>query len=502
MSKKTTVRELILRNYQEPAVQAIINNEMLVLAASMNSGKTEMTIAAIERILALRPYYKVLILTHSTNVILENFYSRLEELKVNFTYSENLSDNAQVHLSLPNSEHKISCNYDMVVIDEAHENYSAARVQRIIKTVKPSRQLLLTATPSKFVGDKRFVMYAIAANELPEENMAKLSIELVESSYDWMKHYNSKDEVKASFVSTLDDTEETLEKVMLAIIDRLNFKYSPKEFNNPNLLTKAKKLFSNKVLKWNKKSWGELFTEVGKTMIVCKTIKHAELVKTILDRNVVKAKVSHSENDKESQEIIDFKANKFKILIVVKRGILGYSDNDLMNIIDMSGTHNPNIIHQMFGRLFRGTQSDQKYYIKLTPKNELDKGITDIATCVALMLTDKKYLLSYNGKNMKDFKIPVLRNKLPKVETNKDGTVRKNRTATTYLPNVVNLDVVRLFKDIIHDSNNLASIYKQVTIREVKGVLGYQRELVTKRMVYESTGMDEATIDKLLAHEE
>tara|TARA_R110001592_G_scaffold188345_1_gene433433 strand:- start:128 stop:1627 length:1500 start_codon:yes stop_codon:yes gene_type:complete len=495
-------RVLKLRDYQTLAVEAIIENLNIVLAASMNSGKTEMTIAAIEKLVKLNPNYKVLVLTHSTNVILHNFYSRLQGLDVSFTYSTDLKDNCQVHLTLPNGENKITGKYDMVVVDEAHENYSATRVQRIIKSIKPKRELLLTATPAKFIGNSKFKMYAISANELPEEYMAKLSIELVESAYDWMKHYSTEHEVKASFVSTLDDTKETLEKVMLAIIDRLNYKYSPEQFNNPNFLTKAKSFFNKKVIKYNKESWGELFTEIGKTMVVCKTIEHAELVKEVLTLNKVICEVSHSENDKHSEKVVDFKNNKFEILIVVKRGILGYSDDDLMNIIDMSGTHNPNIIHQMFGRLFRGTPDTQKYYIKLTPKNELDKGITDISTCVALMLTDKKYLLTYNGRNMNDFKIPVLRKPINKEDVDKYGKIVRRRTATTYLPNIVTLDVIKLFKDIIHDSNNDVSIYKQVTIKEVRGVLGYGREVLTKRMVLESTGMSEDKIKKLLANEE
>ena len=118
------------------------------------------------------------------------------------------------------------------------------------------------------------------------------------------------------------------------------------------------------------------------------------------------------------------------------------------------------------------------------------------------MLTDKKYLLTYNGRNMNDFKIPVLRKPINKEDVDKYGKIVRRRTATTYLPNIVTLDVIKLFKDIIHDSNNDVSIYKQVTIKEVRGVLGYGREVLTKRMVLESTGMSEDKIKKLLANEE
>ena len=96
---------------------------------------------------------------------------------------------------------------------------------------------------------------------------------------------------------------------------------------------------------------------------------------------------------------------------------------------------------------------------------------------------------------MEDFQRSILYYK-------KYGKIVRRRTATTYLPNIVTLDVIKLFKDIIHDSNNDVSIYKQVTIKEVRGVLGYGREVLTKRMVLESTGMSEDKIKKLLANEE
>jgi len=44
-------RDLILRGYQEPAADYIMNHHRTVLAVAPNGGKTEISIAVIERYL-------------------------------------------------------------------------------------------------------------------------------------------------------------------------------------------------------------------------------------------------------------------------------------------------------------------------------------------------------------------------------------------------------------------------------------------------------------------
>lgn len=472
-------RTLILRDYQVPASKYILDSVKCVLAIAPGGGKTEITIDAIEKYLKENPTHRVLILTHSTNVLLDNFIDRLKELNISFTYSTDFDKEAQVHLCLPSSEHKIKGHYDFIVIDEAHENYLAPRVQRIIKKVTPSKELLLTGTPSKFIfknnehaaknkkanisNDKPlFDIYVIASNEISSEWFAKLNIELVASDYKWIGHYDSNNEVIKSFKFTYEDTKSTLEVVIEKLIDRIKYGLKPEQFNHPSFITKIK-------------TWAFAYKSIGKTMIVCKRQEQAEMVNKILVEMGVNSAVSHSECDTDSNVINEFKDGIYDVLVVVNRGKLGYNDTNLMNIIDMSGTHNPDIIYQMFSRVLRGGPEMQKFYLKLTPKELHNMSLTHLSMCGALMLTDKKYLLIYDGKNLNNIEIPIIKGKNRKlggIGRTGNGNGSSKQKNTNMLPEFT-FDIIDMFKDILHDLSNPVSIYKMTTIGDVKESLGY-----------------------------
>jgi superfamily II DNA or RNA helicase len=304
---------------------------------------------------------KVLILPHSTNVLLNNFYDRLEQRNVGFTYSTDTSVDCNVHIVLPQSKSKIKNEYDLLIIDEAHENYFAETVQNIIRKTNPKKQILLTGTPYKFVGRDDFKIHFLSLNELDKNTIPKLRVDIIESNYQWNGNYNSSGEVKKEFDFNDNDTKATLDKT---------FKF---------------------ILKRGKNS-------ISKTLIVCNNIKQSEYVKNYLDYIGLSSVVSNSKNDTKSELIQDFKQNKINILIVVNRARLGYDDSDLINLIDMSGTLNPNLIYQMIARVLRGSNDTQKYYVRLTSKKDESLN-SEIATNLALMLTDKKYISTFNGKN-------------------------------------------------------------------------------------------------------
>lgn len=467
-------RNLILRNYQVPAADYILNSNKCVLAIAPGGGKTEVTIDVIEKYLIQKPNAKVLVITHSTNVLLDNFINRLNELNISFTFSDNFDSNAQVHISLPHSEKKIKGKYDFIVVDEAHENYLANRVQRIIKNAEPSKLLLLTGTPSKFIYENNvhlrknknntplYDIYAIASNEISSEWFAKLNVELVASDYKWVGYYDNNNEVIKSFKFTYTDTRETLETVMQQLLKRIKYKLTPEQFNHPSFITKLK-------------TWAFAYKSIGKTMIVCKRQEQAEMVNNILLEMGVNSVVSHSESDTDSLFIEDFKNNKYDVLVVVNRGKLGYNDVDLMNIIDMSGTHNPDVIYQMFSRVLRGGPEMEKFYLKLTPKELHNMSLTHISVSVSLMLTDKEYLLTYDGKNFNDLKIPVIKKPTTK-STGTSGGTSSGRKNNKYILPEFTYDVIDMFKDILHDLKNPVSIYKTTSIKEVKQILGYSKK--------------------------
>ena len=263
----------------------------------------------------------------------------------------------------------------------------------------------------------------------------------------------------------VDDTRKTLEAVMEKLLQRLQTNFTPEQFNHPSWVTKFKK-------------WAFTYDQIGKTMIACKNIAQADMIYNILKtEHNMNVGISHSENDLDSSVMNRFKANEFNVLVVVNRGQLGYSDDDLMNLIDITGTHNPNRIFQMFCRVLRGTQDMVKYYMKVTPKELHNMSLTHLSVCAGLMLTDINFLTNFNGKNFNDIQIPIVKSTKPTPiggSSGGNGGLRPNPATRNILPEFT-YDIIDTMKSVLHDTENITSIYKKTTISEVKYILGYSK---------------------------
>jgi len=424
--------DVTLRDYQVESIKFLeTEHDKLVLAMCPSSGKTETIIHYIDDLYKQDKNIKVLILPHSTNVLLDNFYQRLESRNVSYTYSTDTSSNCNVHVILPQSHSKIKDKYDIVIVDEAHENYFAKTVQNILERTSPTKQILLTGTPYQFVDKKEFKIHFLALNDLDSSLLPKLRFDIIESDYEWNGNYNALGEIKSSFIFKKENTDKTLDDTFKFIFDRENFK------------------------------------EVNKTLIVCKSINQSELVKSYLDNIGVCSEVSNSKNDTKSDIVNDFKQNKIKVLIVVNRARLGYDDADLVNLIDMSGTLNPNIIYQMFARLLRGDSSQQKYYIRLTSKNDETLN-SEISTSLALMLTDKKYIQVFNGKNFNKEEIIIKKELFEFLKKNKKN--KKNKNNNKIFKNKILIetnDIINFYKNTIIESEKNIGLYRFCKISEV-----------------------------------
>lgn len=471
---KTTKQPLTLREYQIPAVLFAMENDLVVLGMAPNAGKTEISIEIIQRYLNLHPKAKVLVLTHSTTVLRANYMDRLDSIDVTFTYSDNFNPKAQVHVCLPQTIKRIKGSYDLLIVDEAHENYLAQQVQKIVENTTPKKQVLLTGTPSVFIKKGGYSLYPLAINSIPQEYFAKLNIELVASKYNWSNQIDSKYEIKSSYNFLKKDTEATLEAIILKLIERVKKKIKAEEFNNPSFLTKIK-------------SWAFTYNKLGKTLIPCRSVKQANDVYEILLKNGVNAGVSHSDGDTDSSELVKFKNGEFDVLVVVDRARLGYSDDNLCNIIDMSGTHNPNLINQMFSRVLRGTPDMEKYYLKVTTQQYGFMDFTHACVCGALMLTDNKFLSTFNGSNFNGMLIPVIKQAKSGGGSSGGGSVGKKTSKKFILPEFT-IDVIDLFRNIIHDLDNPVSIYKTTTIREYRAVLSGMERWTEERIFASARG--------------
>jgi hypothetical protein len=429
--------DIILRDYQHESLRFLETDfEKLVLAMCPSSGKTETVIYYIDQLIKQNKNLKVLILPHSTNVLLNNFYDRLGERNVGFTYSTDTSVDCNVHTLLPQSKSKIKDEYDLLIVDEAHENYFAKTVQNIIIKTKPKKQILLTGTPYQFIGKDDFKIHFLALNELDKNTIPKLRVDIIESNYQWNGNYNSVGEVKKQFDFNDNDTKITLDKTFKFLLKRGNKK---------------------------KKS-------ISKTLIICNNIKQSECVKSYLDNIGLSSVVSNSKNDTKSELVQDFKRNKINILIVVNRARLGYDDIDLINLIDMSGTLNPNLIYQMIARVLRGSNDIQKYYTRLTSKKDESLN-SEIVTNLALMLTDKKYISAFNGKNFKNQAVIV-----PNCFSKKYISNNSNFTQNSPKLLVDTDDMISFYRDAISDIDKGNGVYKFCKIEDVLKELGIKRK--------------------------
>ncbi len=463
-------RPLVLREYQKAPAEFALNNDIAVLGVAPNGGKTEISIYVLGEFLKSNPLGKVLILTHSTNVLKDNFTSRLDELELSFEYTTTFDPNIQVHVCLPHSEKHIKGKYEFLIVDEAHENYLAERIQRIINKVNPSKQLLLTGTPARFIRRGGYNIFTLAANAIPSEYFAKLQIELVAANYGWAKQLNNDLEVNKEYKFKKEDSENALEQILLKLLDRVTLKLKAEEFNNPSFMTALKK------------QWKRVYEKLGKTIIICRSIKQASDVNHILKVRGVDSTLSESETDPDSLEINKFKGGKYDVLVVVDRVRLGYSDVDLFNIIDMSGTHNPNMIYQIFARVLRGNPEMKKYYLKVTSQEYGMMDFTHACVSAALMLTDNKYLSTFNGDNFKGIKIPFIK----RVKTSDSGIGGiPNKVNKKFIFPEFTHDVIDMFRNIIHNLDEPVSIYKLTTIGKVRAELN-GKTVWTKEDIFES----------------
>ena len=441
-------KQIKLREYQTSPVDNVYSKlesgKKVILNGCPGSGKTEMSIYIIKKYLDSGK--KVLVLAHSTNVLKKNFQDRWN------TYYDN-HDNLTI--CIPQS-YKSGVKYDLAVIDESHENYLAKVVQDIVKDIPA--QLLLTGTPSNLIYKGGFDIEVIAMEDVPREFFAKTGIELLSTCYKWTEtDYNADGELKRSASITKSDTELSLDAIIVKLIDRLrNKSISAEKFNKPGILTRIQKSIFNS-------------HNIGKTMFVCSRKTQADYVNDYLVKKGYNSKVSHATSDNDSVLFDSFKDGDFDVLVVVNRGRLGYSDDNLMNIIDMSGTKNPNLIYQMFARCVRGNQSQHKLFMKLAPTGNAMLDLTSVATQMALSLMFKDVISVFNGKNMKGMFIPIMKSSSD-VKVNKAKSmvekVKAEKGNRVIFPQY-HTDVLVELKDIRYSLDDELSIYKKGEVGQI-----------------------------------
>jgi superfamily II DNA or RNA helicase len=429
--------------------KAFDKKDVVVLAATPNSGKTLMAIAWMEKYLLDNPTHRMLVLTHNQNVLRKQFYNDIVGARVNFTFDrvDNIDDlnysDSQVIVTLPKtiigSLEQNDSKFDVLVVDEAHHYYNVkdGMVSQIIEKYKFRKQLLLTGTPAPFIAAKKDII-AVSLDELIEgEYCADPIVLIAKASYNiTMDDFTKKDELKKDTKLKAEDTVKTLDN-LLPIIES--------------------KLFTS--------GWRSTIETLGKTMIFCKSISQAHDVLKYFKGKKVQALLSTSDNDLNGDFIDEFIKSDVKILIVVDRGVLGFNLPELVCIIDMKCGKNISNLFQLFNRITRiHPGNKQKYYFKVIPSSLEFEYMYMLSAAIALMFKDN--YIKYNG-TPNEIVIPVVDSRVKTKAKEVSGKERESGKFQFEPINYIDVPVFKMWKQC-------ENTYSWNTLKEVKGIKDFQ----------------------------
>lgn len=433
-----------LRPYQLEALSKVEHTlkteKKCVLAACPSSGKTFMALSWVKS----KPDTRFLILPHGTTVIKEQW--KKECLAMGIT-------NATVEL--PQSLYRTNVGkFDYLIIDEAHEYANASMVSTIIDKAKPKKILYLTGTPSNFIREG-VTTHIIAAETLVPKYVSGLYFGLFSTNAKIIdSNYNTDLDLKKQAENKLVDSAT---KDVDALIEALVARLAQTGFVKQRPLLAKTKL--------------NIFSKLGKTMIACNSIEQLGVIENCLISKGVSVISSHSKNDPESINIEKFQEyDGLNVLLVVGRGILGFNMENLVNVVDMTGSHNINRIYQLYARVMRKNENvPLKYFFKLTSTSDMQ--ITKFYTTAAIHLMRHDFIKLYNGKNLNEMEIKVLK-PTKHVRSTKQGKKQpqKNKSKKIIIDSFFSETVTanQILTDIWNNSGNQLNEYATMRIGDIK----------------------------------
>jgi len=449
----------------------------LVLAAGTSAGKTFTTIIQLEIFYSIPQNAKkiTLIFAASKTVLRDNFLNALEEFNPSFSYyvvtnkkelEEAIRDGYQVIVCLPQTLQK---NYKMMpkvtnfILDEAHQWYFKPTIQKILKHIKPTRQLLLTGTPSRFIAKGNdFEFFFVPVMDLYENGLvSNVRFEVVSSTYDFKQsdYRGTYGTLKQNKTNSPTKTIQALKAVCDEMILKLRSKLGNKYLSN---VRGANKIAS-------------MFNDLDKTIIFCHSVKQANAIhKELSEMKGLKDKVliSHSENDTDSELFEEFRTkDEYVVLVAVDRGRLGYNLPDLFNVVDFTMTQSLDMILQMMGRLLRlSNKKTDKIYYKVATKNTSGYFV-DLMTA-ALCLFKMKWYSKFNGRNMGGIQIPKVLTSKPKVKGKQSSSSSQKKSTTQQLRSLEELGIptdLNLFNNVaLYTQKDKFSTVAWTTLDEVR----------------------------------
>lgn len=377
-------------------------------------------------------YNKILVLSHGTKVIRNQWAQELTK------YGQSVSSDPMMPTKftvvLPQSVHKDDLShhgYDLVIVDEAHQFYHAAMVQKIIKNINPKKVLALTATPDKFILHEIKPIVIPSTEVFADGFLADPHLCLIQSDYSLSDDsYNEDDELKTSVKETQGKTNKNVN------LSLRNFIYKLSRLNQMDSEIDFSKKFTVKQMREYSQ---EALKKLGKTMIASRNVKQAKMIQKSLKALGVNCLISTYENDADSEEIENFKNDpNALVLIVVMKGILGFNFPAMRNFIDFTGSRNVSRVYQMYNRVTRLYDGLPKFYFKISYGENLE--VDALYFQAAICLAHEYFISRYDGKNLKTMQIPDP-NALRKMATVKFGEAVRKVNDSPELPKTIGTQI-------------------------------------------------------------
>ena len=367
----------------------------IVLAVGTGGGKTFTTLMKLD-IYYSNPENKgkrTIVFPHATKVIRSNFQKSLNEKYGDCSFTscvvedskdleKAFNSNCEVIVVLPqtivNHLDKLS-KIDWLIVDEAHEWYNQEVYVKILNKLDPSYQLLLTGTPAKFNGkNNEFYYYHVSVDTLRKAGkLGNARIHIVSSNY----NINNQDILNSGNIHSRSipahQAESSLYKVCKSMLKTLR---QEGDVINGNGVVDT------------------VFTNLKKTIIYCKRQDQAKRFYNVLESKMPgKVLKSLSVDGGDSSEFDLFAKNEnIKVLVLVRKGRLGFDMSNLYNIVDFTLTQNVDSISQMVGRILRTDESKTlKHYYKVSPENTVWYYQAIMMVVLRVMMQDAFEI--YNG---------------------------------------------------------------------------------------------------------
>ena len=406
-----------LRPYQKIIFHKVLENlfrtiqdRIPLIGMATGGGKTFTAYCIMGEYLKYNPSHRILVLAHNLKILRKNFQSEqhLNTFELTSIGQAKKARSYQVVVAIPATigDRAIDLGeFDIVITDEAHENWSAPRVQTIIKDLGSPKQLLLTASHGQF-DNQIFEKHLYSVMQGYQEGyLSKCSIQLVNTAWDFTGAFTRDDELKNSFKFNPAEVE-----VACKMVD-----------------SDLRSVFRNRVgIKKTLSAVPSGRLKYPKTMIACHSQLMADDVYNWFKKySKAHVSISYAGSEKKYEQGADDPIERFQgdssmdILIVVRKGILGFDCPELECVVDMTGSKNVERTQQLMGRVLRKTGrsvDNSKTYFKVMPEPLKEYTKSMMGAVIAIMHPENDRLWRGQWK-----KAPIIQRKKQRQPGTKRG---------------------------------------------------------------------------------